>query len=429
MWKESNLMINKLKANSIRIGTVKLRIIAIVLTLCVLCTVTAFATASAGSYVEINDTDQKTTVFTMKTEPDEIAEQAGIVLGDCDYLDLSGFIPGEDSAIDVVRASFVGVDDGGEQTVYFDFIGNVADAIDFAKVDINLNDHVNYGLSEPVRDCMIISVARAFPVTVVYHGEARSVELALGTVSDALDAAGVVLGENDVVSISVTEMLVSGMRIFVDEVTYSERTETEEIEFDKVTKKTSELYKGETKVTQEGRDGVLTVTYREKYVNGELDETKAIDREVTEKAIDQITLVGTKKRPASTKSASSSSSYFSAGEAISPLAVPADVSMSNGVPSNYKKVITGRATAYTGGGVTSTGRNCAMGHVAVDPDIIPYGSKLYIVADDGMVYGYCIASDTGGDMRNGRFLVDLYMDSESMCYSWGVRQVSVYVIE
>ena len=51
------------------------------------------------------------------------------------------------------------------------------------------------------------------------------------------------------------------------------------------------------------------------------------------------------------------------------------------------------STAYTGGGITATGAPAAVGRVAVNPNVIPYGTKLYIASPDGsIVYGYAIAS-------------------------------------
>ncbi len=404
-----------------RAGSIGIKAIALVMTLAVLCTVTAVAAANVGCYVELKDNETVKKIFTMKTDASEIAAEAGVKLDENDYLDLGDFIPGADSAIEIVRPKFIGVNDDGIQTVYFNFAGKVGEAIKFAGVTINANDHVNYNSADDVRDRMIISVARAFPVTVVYRGEPRSAELAVGTVADALAAVGVVLEDTDVVSISTDDPLVSGMRIFVDKVVYKERTETEKIAFEKTTEKTSKLYVGQTKVSQKGVDGERTIVYKDKYVNGELADTETVSNEVTKKPVTQITLKGTKKH-------SVSKTIKANSDPLSPLAVPSGISFSNGVPTGYKKIISGKATAYTGGGTTSTGRPAAMGYVAVDPDIIPYGSKLYIVSDDGVVYGYCIAADTGGDMRNGRFLVDLYMDSASMCYTWGVRSVNVYVL-
>ncbi len=70
------------------------------------------------------------------------------------------------------------------------------------------------------------------------------------------------------------------------------------------------------------------------------------------------------------------------------------------------------------------------GRVAVDPDQIPYGTKLYIVSSDGRyVYGYAVAADTGGFVWNGSgTTVDLYMNTYSECMSFGRRTVEIYVL-
>ena len=103
----------------------------------------------------------------------------------------------------------------------------------------------------------------------------------------------------------------------------------------------------------------------------------------------------------------------------------------NGLPTEYEEVLFGNATAYTAdsGALMSTGNAVYQGFVAVDPDVIPYGSELYIVAEDGDVYGYAIAADTGGAARNGRIIADLFMDDYGDCISWGNKDVVVYVIK
>ena len=97
----------------------------------------------------------------------------------------------------------------------------------------------------------------------------------------------------------------------------------------------------------------------------------------------------------------------------------------------YKSLLSGSATAYTAspGAITSTGKVAQYGYVAVDPSIIPYGTRLYITSTDGSyVYGYAVAADTGGAMLSGKRLVDLYYNSVSECYQFGVRNVNVYIL-
>ena len=80
----------------------------------------------------------------------------------------------------------------------------------------------------------------------------------------------------------------------------------------------------------------------------------------------------------------------------------------------YKRqVLTGKATGYyskTGKG--SSGLGLGYGTVAVDPDVIPYGTKLYITSTDGkFVYGYAVATDTGIAVQKGQILVDLFYET------------------
>lgn len=92
----------------------------------------------------------------------------------------------------------------------------------------------------------------------------------------------------------------------------------------------------------------------------------------------------------------------------------------------YKASFNMSATAYTGGTVTALGlkpvRNeASLSTIAVDPSIIPLGTKVYIPG-----YGNAICSDTGGAIKGN--IIDLYMNTEDDCFSWGRRNVIVYVI-
>lgn len=119
-------------------------------------------------------------------------------------------------------------------------------------------------------------------------------------------------------------------------------------------------------------------------------------------------------------------------DAVSLLDVPEWLSFDeNGVPTEYVNVLTGNACAYTAApdALMSTGKAVFQGYVAVDPDIIPYGSELYIVAEDGEVYGYAIAADTGYSVRKGHIIVDLFMNEYDDCIQWGNKPVNVYVLK
>lgn len=99
---------------------------------------------------------------------------------------------------------------------------------------------------------------------------------------------------------------------------------------------------------------------------------------------------------------------------------------------SYKKLLTGSCTAYTAspGAITSIGLVPKVGYVAVNPDIIPYGTNMYVCSTDGsVIYGYAVAADTGGAMLSGKRLLDLYYDTEYECIQFGVRDMNVYILD
>lgn len=78
------------------------------------------------------------------------------------------------------------------------------------------------------------------------------------------------------------------------------------------------------------------------------------------------------------------------------------------------------ATAYALRGHTASGAYTRMGTIAVDPRVIPMGTRLYVPG-----YGWGQAQDTGGAVRGN--VIDLWMPSTRQCFAWGVRSVDILV--
>ena len=97
---------------------------------------------------------------------------------------------------------------------------------------------------------------------------------------------------------------------------------------------------------------------------------------------------------------------------------------------SYSSMLTGTCTAYSvPGGTTSIGLDAVYGVVAVDPNIIPYGTKLYITSPDGsVVYGYGVAGDTGGACMAGDIIADLCYNTIEECSIIGRRTMNVYIL-
>ena len=118
----------------------------------------------------------------------------------------------------------------------------------------------------------------------------------------------------------------------------------------------------------------------------------------------------------------------------------ASAGTNSGKNFSYSNVLTCSATAYDlsyescgkrpgdpNYGITASGMKAQYGVVAVDPSVIPLGTKLYIESTDGSwAYGYCVAGDTGGGINGNR--VDLFFNSRSEALQFGRRQVRVYIL-
>lgn len=262
-----------------------------------------------------------------------------------------------------------------------------------------------------------------FTVKINSDGKNKKVKVSDGTVADALDKAGITLGEEDKVSPSLETPVNSYTKIKITRVKYKTKVEKETIKYDTKIILCDDMSIGQTEIVKEGVNGTKAKIYTQKLVDDVVTETVFSKEIIKKKPVTEIKKVGTKKFD-------DLASYKGTGYAISELEVPSSLKLDkNGVPTNYKYVINGKATAYTGDTATSTGRTPMPGHIAVDPKEIPYGTALYITSADGKyVYGYSIAADTGGFVKMGNTDIDLFMNNEQMCLDWGNRKVKIYVL-
>ena len=156
-----------------------------------------------------------------------------------------------------------------------------------------------------------------------------------------------------------------------------------------------------------------TVTAAVTYENGVEVSRTVTDTNVTTEAKDRIVIRGAESAAMPTD-AEGNAIVTAGGEVL-----------------EYSRVIDGKATAYNCPGYvghTASGTVAEVGKVAVDPSVIPLGSKLYVVSQDGQyVYGYCIAEDTGGLIKGNK--VDLYFSTWDECIQFGYRPVTIYVVE
>ena len=259
-----------------------------------------------------------------------------------------------------------------------------------------------------------LHILRAFTVPVTADGQTTQVVMTQGTVADALQKAGVEPGPEDWVEPAL-DASAEGCEVTVTRVEYREYTQPEVIPMQTQQVETSLFYrcKDYTTTVQEGVDGLDVVTYRETWADGELVATEEVRRDMAEAMVPDITKVYGETVPVS---------RFEGPDIV-------DGQPVEGVAEVFTSQ---RATGYSASPTAkgASGRRLTYGTVAVNPNVIPYGSLLYITSDDGrFVYGYAYAADTGTAMMNGHAFIDLYYETYDESLKNAVIPVTVYLLE
>lgn len=265
-----------------------------------------------------------------------------------------------------------------------------------------------------------VQITYGFPVYITQGDKTIQINFFGGTVADALSQAGFTVDEFDFVEPSLDTVIKSTEYIDYTDIAYTSGSYTEAIPFETKTEYTSSLNKGTTKYKTQGVNGSQLVNYTQQTINGVPSLKEIVSTTLLSQPITAIKLVGTKTVPANPKN------WVSTIVPKQPIELD-----SNGVPVKYKSKMVVRATAYTHtGNKTSTGVWPKPGHIAVNPKIIPYGTKMFIKTVDGKyIYGYAVAADTGGFIKKYPTGIDLFMDTERQCINFGVRQAEIYILE
>lgn len=299
----------------------------------------------------------------------------------------------------------------------------VGEFLEEKEIVIGENDFVSPEPETEIADGDVLVIRKGRIVELTADGEVQFVTVTKATVSEALEEIGVTLSEEDIVTPDKGTLIENEMSINIDRVSKKEVTETVEIDFNTKKVNDSSLQKGKTKVSQKGEKGIKSIKYLVTTKNGEEVAKEYLSEAVTKEPVDEIIKVGTKK-VTSSKSSKAKTSSVTTGKAKSK-------------DFSYSRKITAKATAYDAslsenGGNTKTayGLTPKYGVVAVDPKVIPLGTKLYIESSDGgksWVYGYCIAGDTGGAIKGNK--VDLCFNTKAECRKFGVKTATVYILD
>ncbi len=293
---------------------------------------------------------------------------------------------------------------------------NVSAILSYGEYTIGEHDRVTYRMED--ENTAYITIQRAFDVNVCVDGRIITVPAIDETVQKILEKADITLSEHDTIDCELSDIVSKGMIINITRISFQLRANTSEIPYETVYVDNSNMVIGEENIVTQGENGVRTYVVKEKYIDGVLVGQELSTDNVAKQPVTMVIERGT-----------------ALAEPYAKMDDPSALTLVNGLPEDYTRIVSGKATAYTAGytAKTASGRKAEIGTVAVNPNVIPYGSELYIVAQDGSrAYGYAIAADTGIALMDGTVAVDLYFGNKYDHYydscRWGAVQVDIYVL-
>lgn len=332
-----------------------------------------------------------------------------------------------------------------------------------------------------------ITISRGQNITVNNAGASTSIVTYGGTIGQLLDNLSITLTSGDTITAdgtpaSTLDSTYDGMTLEICSNTTSTETTTESVPYETISYLDPTLPVGETKVQTQGVEGSLEVTTELIYQNGELISSDVISSRVVSVPVDEVVLIGARQtltesdtgeaqqpaqddaaeaepeptqsaKPATTDNGSNTATTTASEQPAKtpepqpepepepepapepePSSTPeptysgSTITTEDGEVLTYTSTMSVEATAYTGGGITATGTSARYGAIAVDPTVIPYGTKMYIVSDDGKwIYGVATAEDCGGAIKG--HIIDLYFDDYSTCIQFGRRNCTVYILD
>ena len=308
------------------------------------------------------------------------------------------------------------ISDNGKVSRHYTSSTNPEDILAELGLELGIDDTYTITESDGYPE---INIQRIQYITIDNGGQILRTSSYGETVQELLQRNHLTWDEDDVISEPLDAETYDGMELSISRTTYATESYARTMPFETVRREDENLPEGLEKIVTAGSDGEVLVTERVTYANGQETARELISEEVSRESVDQVVVVGTMP-------AEQAEGKLSIGDGV--IVTP------EGDVLTYTRRKTMTATAYTceatgGVGITATGTPARVGAIAVDPKVIPYGTRMYILTQDGYaIYGIATAEDTGHpDFICGN-RIDLYYDTEAECVQFGVRKCDVYIL-
>lgn len=316
------------------------------------------------------------------------------------------------------------INDGGRVWIHSTYATDPADIL--LEAGLTLGEDDTY-TTEPGQVMPEITVQRKQLVTILQGSKTMEVISYGETVESLLNRLDLILPEDAVLSVSPDSMTSDGLVIQIFRSTQMEQTYTTVIPFKTVYCYDASLEEGQEVILTAGVDGQMMRTEVASYVDGKEVSRTLKSETVIREPVDQLIAIGTYvEQPGQSEMPSEpvkpGMPVISDGVIITP----------DGEYLTYTGSLAVTATAYHNSDpgctiYTAIGTLCRVGAIAVDPRVIPLGTRMYIVSDDGQyIYGVAVAEDTGKSIKGNK--IDLYFDSVAECNTFGIRGCTVYFL-
>lgn len=300
----------------------------------------------------------------------------------------------------------------GNSTQITTYRSSLKGALRDGNIQVYSKDKVSLEIKSKVKNGDKIIIKRAVDIAINVDGKNLKIKSAEGTIEEMLRAEKITLSEDDKVSPAKSSGLVSGVKVDITRVDAKVEVATQNLDYSTVVKNDDNLEKGVNQTIQDGEQGSKELSFKVIYENGIEVSRNLVKEVITKNPVEKIVAVGT-------------------------LGV---VNSNRGEKLFYTNSVSVKATAYSAGyastgknpgdygfGVTATGTRAkrtvdGYSSIAVDPRVIPLGTKLYIPG-----YGSAIAEDVGSGIKGNK--IDVYFDSESQALNWGEKWLTVYILK
>lgn len=366
--------------------------------------------------IDITENGETETVKTHANTVEELLEEQALVVGEHDWLshEMDSMIE-NGMEIEYKEAEEIIVTIDGVEKTFYTTKDIVGDFLQDEGLAFSEHDDLSFHIEDEIVSGLTLDVTTAFEVTINDGGEEDSVWTTGGSIGDLLDHHGITLEEKlDKIKPPLDESVEEETVITITRVEKSTDTIEETIDFKTEKQEDNTLAKGKEKVISEGKAGTIVKTFEITKENGEEVDRELTNEEVKEASENRVVAIGTKE-PESSKQE---------------LVTLASKSNSDSSSSNSdEEVLYMNATAFSAdcngcSGITATGINLNanpdMKVIAVDPSVIPLGTKVWVEG-----YGNAVAGDTGGSIKGNRIDVHVPTRADASRYGWQKVEVKI----